>query len=120
MAAMIQLRRATRLTAWCVAIGLWVAACGGGGTGGDSTAAPAANSEAGPVSASEDAVAHERFQKANAEALQLMIAAAQRELEIAEFQVRISAATMSSMRSMSSAADAMEQVVADLKEALGQ
>ena len=118
---MIQLRRATGLTACNVAMVLWVAACGGEGGAGDySTSAPVTNIGAGQVSASEDADAHERFQKANAAVLQLMIAAAKQELEIADFQARISAAAMSSMRNMSTATEAMEQVVADLKELLGQ
>ena len=115
---MIQLRRATGLTACNVAMVLWVVACGG--EEGYSTSAPVTNIGAGQVWASEDADAHERFQKANAAALQLMIAAAKQELEITDFQARINAAAMSSMRNMSTATEAMEQVVADLKKLLGQ
>jgi len=61
---------------------------------------------------------HVRFQRLKAEALQLMIEAAQKEMEIGSFQTRISAATVQSLSSMKDAADEMVHVVSDLKDAL--
>ena len=63
---------------------------------------------------------HQRFQRLNAEALRLMIAAARRALPIGPFQQRISAARTAATRDIGEAADRMEAVVADLEDALAK
>ena len=114
-------RGAYRWLAALLLVSLAAASCGGSGDAAGEPAAPDAPAmREGAPSEPASADDHARFQRLNAETLQLMIEAAQKEMEIGPFQTRISAATMQSMSSMKDATDEMEQVVADLKDALGK
>lgn len=61
---------------------------------------------------------HERYRRLRVETLRLMIEAARRELPIGPFQQRIDAAVGTALQDISEAADRMEEIVADLREAI--
>ena len=61
---------------------------------------------------------HERLERLRREALQLMIAAAQRALDIGPFQIRIDKAATTALTDLPDAAQQMEQVVIDLEDAV--
>ena len=64
--------------------------------------------------------AQERFQQLRTDTLRLMIAAAQRELDIGPFQRRIDTTVALSVTDMESAANALEKVATDLESLLSQ
>ena len=115
---------ATRTVALAVTLAV-VAACGAS----DDPAAGTVETEAPPPTAlspqlpavssgpgeEADAV---RFQRFSVEALRLMIAAAQAELPIGPIQDRITAARREATTDIAAAADALEEVVADLQAML--
>lgn len=61
---------------------------------------------------------HQRYQQLRLETLRSMIQAAQLALPIGPFQQRIDAATRIALEDVSEAGDLMEQIVADLREAI--
>ena len=61
---------------------------------------------------------HQRLERLRREALQLMIAAAQRALDIGPFQIRIDKAATTALTDLPDAAQQMEQVVIDLEDAV--
>ncbi len=61
---------------------------------------------------------HQRYQQLRVETLRLMIEAAQRALPIGPFQERIDAAARTALQDVSEAADRMEEIVAELREAI--
>ena len=88
--------------------------CGGGAAPdlGAEPPRPAAEREA-PLAATD---AEARLERLNAQALRLLVAAAQRQLPIGPLQERISAARMAATRAgVDEAADRMALVVADLE-----
>ena len=121
-----------------------VAACGGAGTpnSGDddateqateteTPASPAGGPTAGgapaPGSSSPASAAdlvdlaspeHQRYQQLRMETLRLMIEAARRALPIGPFQQRIDAAARAALEDVSEAADRMEEIVAELEQAI--
>jgi hypothetical protein len=115
------------------------AACGGGeAPGGGTDGVPAAGVDPGPASAPATAppvgripaaeslatsdqgtpADHERFQQLRVETLRLMIQAAQRALPVGPFQERIDAASRTATSDVAEAADRMEEIVADLEQAI--
>jgi hypothetical protein len=114
------------------------AACGGevpaGGTDGvpsasvdrDAASAPATAPPVGRIPAAESLATsepgtpaeHERFQQLRVETLRLMIQAAQRALPVGPFQERIDAASRTATSDVAEAADRMEEIVADLEQAI--
>ncbi len=76
-------------------------------------------SPAGPaVPAALTSPEHQRYQQLRVETLRLMIAAAQRALPIGPFQQRIDAAASTALQDVSAAADRMEEIVTELREAI--
>ena len=61
---------------------------------------------------------HQLLERLRREALQLMIAAAQRALDIGPFQIRIDKAATTALTDLPDAAQQMEQVVIDLEDAV--
>jgi hypothetical protein len=115
------------------------AACGGGaGPAGGTDGVPSAGVDPGAASAPATAppvgripaaeslatsepgtpAEHERFQQLRVETLRLMIQAAQRALPVGPFQERIDAASRTATGDVAEAADRMEEIVADLEQAI--
>ena len=115
------------------------AACGGGaGPAGGTDGVPSAGVDPGAASAPATAppvgripaaeslatsdpgapAEHERFQQLRVETLRLMIQAAQRALPIGPFQQRIDAASRTALRDVSEAADRLEEIIAELQQAI--
>ena len=90
---------------------------------GNPVAGSAAQSDSGGRLRSDDrprgtTADHERYRRLRVETLRLMIEAARRELPIGPFQQRIDAAIGTALQDVSEAADRMEEIVADLRQAI--
>ena len=91
--------------------------------GGNPVAGSSAQSDSGRRLRSDDRprgtpADHERYRRLRVETLRLMIEAARRALPIGPFQQRIDAAVGTALQDVSEAADRMEEIVADLRQAI--
>ena len=77
---------------------------------------PAPQSPALPLELSSPE--HQRYQQLRLETLRLMIEAARRALPIGPFQQRIDAAARTALQDVSEAGDRMEEIAAELREAI--
>ena len=89
---------------------------GGGAPDGVAAAPESPGSPAPPVELSSPE--HQRYQQLRLETLRSMIDAAKLALPIGPFQQRIDAAARIALEDVSEAGDLMEQIVADLREAI--
>lgn len=86
------------------------------GNGSPAAASPPLASPAPPAGLSSPE--HQRYQRLRVETLRLMIEAARRALPIGPFQQRIDRAATTALEDVSEAGDLMEQIAADLGEAI--
>ena len=86
-----------------------------GVTGAPELVAPGFRAIPGEALASRE---HQRYQQLRVETLRLMIEAARRALPIGPFQQRMDAASRTALQDVSEAADRMEEIVAELQQAI--